>query len=87
MDEWKTGEKDPPRSRYPRLADGTAVAPEQAKGVFAAVPGVGLPAHPAQAIRLDFGSEAASGVATTLPPVEGERGRSGWQRGERHSPA
>jgi hypothetical protein len=40
--------------------------------VFAAVPGVGFPAHPPQVIRLDFGPEAASGVATTLPPVEGK---------------
>jgi hypothetical protein len=36
VDEWKTGEKDPLPSRYSRLADGTAVAPEQAKGVSAA---------------------------------------------------
>jgi hypothetical protein len=72
MDRWVTGEEDPPPSRYPRLADGTAVAPEQTKDVFAAIPGVGVPAHPPQVIRLDFGPDAARGVATTLPPVEGK---------------
>ena len=46
--------------------------PEETRGVFAAIPGVGFPAHPPQVIRLDFGPEAANGVATTLPPLEGE---------------
>jgi hypothetical protein len=72
MDRWVSGEEDPPPSRHPRLSDGTAIAPERPQGVFAAVPGVGFPAHPPQVIRLDFGPEAASGVATTLPPVEGK---------------
>jgi len=72
MDRWVTEEEDPPPSRYPRLADGTAVAPGQLRGAFAAIPGVGFPAHPPQVIRLDFGPDAASGVATTLPPVEGK---------------
>jgi hypothetical protein len=53
-------------------ARGTAVAPEQLRGAFAAIPGVGFPTHPPQVIRLDFGPDAASGVATTLPPVEGK---------------
>jgi hypothetical protein len=44
MDEWVNGEKDPSPSRYPRLADCTAVAPTQLKGVFTAIPGVGFPA-------------------------------------------
>jgi hypothetical protein len=71
MDRWVSGQEDPPPSRYPRLADGTAVAPEQPRGAFAAIPGVGFPAHPPQVIRLDFGPDAANGVATILPPVEG----------------
>jgi hypothetical protein len=72
MDRWVSGEEEPAPSRYPRLADGTAVTPEEARSVFAAIPGVGFPAHPPQVIRLDFGANAADGVATTLPPVEGE---------------
>jgi hypothetical protein len=71
MDRWVSGEEDPPPSRYPRLADGTAVPPEEARGAFAAIPGVGFPAHPPQVIRLDFGPDAAAGVATILPPIEG----------------
>jgi len=61
MDRWVTGEEDPPPSRYPRLADGTAVAPEQPREVFAAIPGIGFPLHPPQVIRLAFGPDAASG--------------------------
>jgi hypothetical protein len=72
MDHWVSGVEDPPPSRYPRLADGTAVAPEEARSVFTSIPGVGFPAHPPQVIQLDFGSDAASGIATTLPPVEGK---------------
>jgi hypothetical protein len=74
MDRWVTGEQDPPPSRYPRLADGTAVAPEQLLGVFAAIPGIGFPVHPPQVIRLDFGwtpqgcrDHPAVGGRQTLP--------------------
>jgi hypothetical protein len=72
MDEWVNEEKGPPPSRYPRLADRTAVAPNQLKGVFTAIPGVGFPAHPPQVPRLDFGPDAARGLATILPPLEGK---------------
>jgi hypothetical protein len=72
MDEWVNDEKVPPPSRYPRLADGTAVAPNQLKGLFTAIPGVGFPAHLPQVVRLDFGPDSARGVATILPPVEGK---------------
>jgi hypothetical protein len=72
MARWVSGEEDPPPSRYPGLADGTAVTSEQPRLVFAAIPGVGFPEHPPQVIRLDFGPGAVRGVATTLPPVEGK---------------
>ena len=72
LDRWVSDGAEPPPSRYPRLADGTAVAPEQVKSVMAAIPGVGFPAHPPQVVRLDFGPDAAKGIATTLPPVEGK---------------
>jgi Alpha/beta hydrolase domain len=72
MDRWVTQGEEPPRSRYPRLADGSAVAPEKVRGVLTDIPGVRFPAHPPQVTRLDFGPEAANGVATTLPPTEGE---------------
>ena len=72
MDRWVSDGEEPPPSRYPRLADGTAVEPEQLRGVFTAIPRVGFPAHPPEVVRLNFGTDAASGIATTLPPVEGE---------------
>jgi hypothetical protein len=71
MDRWVSGEEDPPPSAYPRLADGTAVAPEQTRGVFTAIPGVGFPVHPPQVIRIDFGPDAERGVATTCRPPRG----------------
>ena len=72
MDKWVSDGEEPPPSRYPRLADATAVEPEQLRGVFTAIPGVGFPAHPPEVVRLDFGPESAAGIATTLPPVEGK---------------
>jgi hypothetical protein len=71
LDRWVSGEQEPPPSRHPRLADGTAVAPERLREVFTAIPGVGFPEHPPQVVRLDFGPDGASGLATTLPPAEG----------------
>jgi hypothetical protein len=71
LDRWVSGAEEPPPSRYPRLADGTAVTLEQLRDVFLAIPGVGFTAHPPQVVRLDFGPQASSGVATTLPPTEG----------------
>jgi hypothetical protein len=72
MDRWVSQGEEPPPSRYPRLADGNAVAPETVRGVFTAIPGVRFPAHPPRVTRRDFGPEAARGIATTLPPTEGE---------------
>jgi Alpha/beta hydrolase domain len=72
LDRWASGKEDPPPSRYPRLADGTAMLPERLEGSFPAIPGVGWPAHLPRVRRLDFGPDAARGVATTLPPREGE---------------
>ena len=72
MDRWVSQGEPPPASRYPRLADGSAVAPKTVKAVVTTIPGVGFPAHPPRVTRLDFGREAANGIATTLPPREGE---------------
>ena len=72
MDCWVSRGDAPPASRYPRLADGTAVAPETVKAVVTTIPGVGFPVHPPRVTRLDFGRATANGIATTLPPREGE---------------
>jgi hypothetical protein len=70
MDRWVTEGEEPPPSRHPRLADGSAVAPEELRAVFEAIPGIGFPARPPEVLRVDFG--LAAGVATTLPPLEGD---------------
>ena len=72
MDRWVSQGEEPPSSRYPRLSDGNAVAPETVKGVFTAIPGVRFPAYPPRVTQLDFGPEAVRGIATTLPPTQGE---------------
>jgi hypothetical protein len=72
LDRWVAQGEEPPLSRYPRLADGSATPPEKVKGTITAIPGVKFPAHPPQVTRLDFGPQAANGIATTLPPVAGE---------------
>jgi Alpha/beta hydrolase domain len=72
MDRWVTEGQEPPPSRYPRLADGSAVAPEKLRNIVTAIPGVRFPSRPPQVTRLDCGPEAANGVITTLPPTEGE---------------
>jgi hypothetical protein len=72
LDRWVSAEELPPPSRYPRLADGTAVLPESTANVFSAIPGMRLPAHLPRAARNDFGPEANRGIATTLPPLPGK---------------
>jgi hypothetical protein len=72
MDRWVSEGQEPPLSRYPRLADGSAIAPETLRNILTAIPGVRFPSHPPQVTRLDCGPEAADGVTTTLPPTEGE---------------
>jgi Alpha/beta hydrolase domain len=72
LDRWATKQEDPPPSRHPRLADGTAVAPEGLRGLFTALPGVGFPARPPRVTAIDFGPEASRGIATILPPVVGD---------------
>lgn len=72
LDRWVSAQETPPPSRYPRLADGTAVGAEQTASVFTAIPGLGFPAHLPGATRVDFGPGTESGIATTLPPVIGK---------------
>jgi len=71
LDRWVTRAEDPPPSRYPCLAEGTAVSPTQTAAIFTAIPGVGFPTHLPRVTRLDFGPDAEAGLATTLPPVVG----------------
>jgi hypothetical protein len=71
LDRWVSEGVEPPPSAVPRLADGTAVTAESTRGIFAAIPGVRFPDRLARPARLDFGPDAARGVASELPPKVG----------------
>jgi hypothetical protein len=72
LDRWVSAEEPPPPSRYPRLADGTAVLRESTADVFSGIPGMRFPADLPRAARNDFGPEANRGIVTTLPPLPGK---------------
>jgi Alpha/beta hydrolase domain len=69
LDRWVTHGQAPPPSRYPRLADGTAVPPEQLADTFRAIPGVNFPEPLRRFRRLDFGPQ--EGIASIVPPKDG----------------
>src|SRR5439155_1537001 len=71
LDRWVSDGVEPPPSAVPRLADGTAVTAESTRARFAAIPGVRFPDRFARPARLDFGPEAARGIAGELPPKIG----------------
>jgi len=62
LDRWVTEGDEPPPSRHPRLADGTAVPFEALHAVFDRIPGAHYPRHHARPCRLDF---------SVLPPRPG----------------
>ncbi len=71
LDRWVTGGVEPPASAVPRVADGSAVAAETTRAVFAAIPGARFPDHLTRPARLDFGPEWPRGIASELPPKAG----------------
>ncbi len=71
LDRWVSHNESPPRSRYPRLADGTAAPAPRLAPVFQAIPGAAFPVQHFQPHRLDFGPEWSRGVAAGLPPQVG----------------
>lgn len=66
MDAWVRDGKEPPASRYPKIADGTLVRVDQLK--FPAIPGMKPPADNAQGRDLDFGPNWRAGILTKQPP-------------------
>jgi hypothetical protein len=70
LDRWVTEGLEPPPSAVPRLADGTAVAAEATREVYAGIPGARFPDHVQRPQRLDFGPAVERGLAT-LPPKLG----------------
>ncbi len=73
LDRWVTDGTPPPPSRFPRLADGTAIAGAAALAACHAIPGVTRP-DPAllpTIHRLDLGPDAARGIGR-FPAMAGE---------------
>jgi hypothetical protein len=71
LDRWVSHDEPPPPSRYPRLADGTAVPAPSLAPIFQAIPGAAFPTQRFQPHRLDFGLEWGRGVTSELPPKVG----------------
>lgn len=74
LDRWVREGTPPPPSRFPRLADGTAVPGQTLFNAYRAIPGVTLPdPELLPAIhRLDLGPDAARGIGR-YPAVVGKR--------------
>jgi hypothetical protein len=69
MDGWVSDGKEPPASRYPRIADGTLVDVDTFRASFPRIPGVGLPDGCYQPAQLDFGPRFyTEGIADIIPP-------------------
>jgi hypothetical protein len=75
LDRWVAEGIEPPPSAFPRLADGTAITPEEALAQFHAIPGavVADPERRLMVWRTDPGASAEEGVMRTLPAALGER--------------
>jgi hypothetical protein len=70
MHRWIAEDVEPPASAYPRIADGTLVAPEQL--AFPRLPGVNVATEPHLAYRADYGPDfIAKGIVTKEPPAIG----------------
>lgn len=69
LDQWVSTGREPPASRYPRIADGTLVDLETFRKAFPQIPGVRTPAVCYSPFRLDFGPRwVTAGIADCVPP-------------------
>ena len=71
LDRWVSFGVEPPPNEFPRLADGSAVAPEAIKSRLEKIPGVRFPARVSRPTRLDFGPAVDRGIVGELPPKAG----------------
>jgi hypothetical protein len=71
MDRWTAAGTPPPPSRYPKIADGTLVAPDKLR--FPKIAGVMTSTNVHRAYRADYGPKfATEGVVTVEPPRIGK---------------
>ncbi len=66
MDAWVRSNVAPPRSSYPKIADGTLVP--LAAYALPAIPGVNRPHEENRAYRIDFGPNWQKGILSIQPP-------------------
>jgi hypothetical protein len=71
LDRWVTEGIEPPPSVHPRIADGTAVDPDELTKAFDRIPGAHYPRHHARPRRLAFDPAPESGQPRALPPGDG----------------
>ena len=73
LESWIVGDREPPPSRFPRLADGTAVPRPAVLRAFAEIPGASLLVDDRlpRLRRVDLGPEADGGIGR-FPPRLGE---------------
>ena len=69
LDRWVSDGIAPPASQYPRISDGTAVAPAAAASSLEEIPGVKLPCPVRKFTRLDFGPDPL--VPSVIPATVG----------------
>ena len=70
LDAWVVDDREPPPSRYPRLADKTLTPPPETG--WPEGTGARLPQSPLTALRLDFGPNWSSGIVSNAPPLIGD---------------
>ncbi len=70
MDAWVRSDTAPPRSSYPKIADGALVPLGDYH--FPAIPGINKPHEANCGYRLDFGPDWRSGILSLQPPKVGE---------------
>jgi hypothetical protein len=72
LDRWVSEGREPPESRYPRIADGTLVDLATFCKQFPRIPGARLPIGYYTPLRLDFGPRwLTEGIADVMPPEIG----------------
>ena len=69
LDRWVREGVEPPPSRVPRIADGTAVSRESIAPAWTSFSGSAWPSHMPQRLRMDFGPDPDRGVLS-YPPAE-----------------
>ncbi len=70
-DHWVREGLEPPLSRVPRLADGTAASREDFIEDLSRIPGIAFPSHLPQRLRLSFGADPVEDpVQVQYPPTE-----------------